>query len=53
MLIWPGTYLAARRMLNWRIPVAVLASVALLGWGLHQLAPAEYPPRVSCCAPEG
>lgn len=44
LILAGGLYLAARRMLNWRIPVAVLASVALLGWGLHQLAPAEYPP---------
>jgi electron transport complex protein RnfD len=44
LILVGGIYLAARRMLNWRIPAAVLATVALLGWGFHQLAPADYPP---------
>lgn len=38
-----GAYLAWRRYLDWRIPVAVLGSVALVGWGLHAWLPAIYP----------
>ena len=44
LILAGGVYLAARRMLNWRIPVAILATVALVSEGFHQLAPAEYPP---------
>ena len=29
---------------NWRIPAAILATVAGLGWGFHLLSPADYPP---------
>ncbi len=31
-------------MLNWRIPAAILVSVALLSWGAHGLSPQDYPP---------
>jgi electron transport complex protein RnfD len=44
LILAGGIYLAARRMLNWRIPAAILATVALLSGGLHTLSPAEYPP---------
>jgi len=44
LILAGGLYLAARRMLNWRIPAAILASVALLSGGLHALSPADYPP---------
>jgi electron transport complex protein RnfD len=44
LILAGGLYLAARRMLNWRIPAAVFATVAVLGWGFHALAPADYPP---------
>lgn len=37
-----GVYLASRRMLNWRIPVAILATVALLTAGLQLLDPARF-----------
>ena len=44
LILAGGLYLAARRMLNWRIPAAILATVAGLSWGFHLLAPADYPP---------
>lgn len=44
LILAGGLYLAARGMLNWRIPAAIFATVALLGWGFNQLAPADYPP---------
>ncbi len=44
LILAGGLYLAARRMLNWRIPAAILASVALLGGVLHTISPADYPP---------
>lgn len=44
LLIAGGLYLAARKMLNWRIPVAILATVYLLSALAHALAPNDYPP---------
>ncbi|MCB1854898.1 MAG: RnfABCDGE type electron transport complex subunit D [Pseudomonadales bacterium] len=44
LILAGGVYLAARRMLNWRIPAAILATVALLAWGLHAVDPGRYPP---------
>ncbi len=38
-----GVYLALRGHLNWRIPVAVLGTTALLTLPLHLLDPARYP----------
>ena len=38
-----GAYLALRGMLNWRIPAAILLTVALFTGIVHQLAPQEYP----------
>ncbi len=43
LILLGGTYLAARRMLNWRIPVAIFATVAALSGALHLLDPARYP----------
>lgn len=38
-----GLYLAARRFLDWRIPVAVLGSAALVAWAFQLVDPARYP----------
>ena len=38
-----GAYLALRGMLNWRIPAAILLTVALFSGIVHTLAPQEYP----------
>ncbi len=42
LILLGGVYLAARRMMNWRIPVAILGTVALLSAGLHALDPDRY-----------
>jgi len=39
-----GLYLAARRMLNWRIPAAILLTVAAFSSCFHLLDPLTYPP---------
>lgn len=38
-----GGYLAARRFLDWRIPVAVLASAAIVAFAFQLYDPARYP----------
>lgn len=38
-----GVYLAARHMLDWRIPAAILTTVAVLTGGLHLWQPEAYP----------
>lgn len=47
-----GAFLAWKRYLNWRIPVAVLATVAALSAILHLLDP-SLPMRSSCSSPAG
>jgi len=42
LILLGGAYLVARNMMSWRIPVAILASVALLSGGLHGLDPEAY-----------
>jgi len=44
LILAGGAYLAARRMMNWRIPVAIFATVATLSWVFHQVTPEVYPP---------
>ena len=38
-----GAYLALRRFLDWRIPVAVLGSAGAAAWLLHAVNPGHYP----------
>jgi len=38
-----GAYLAARRFMDWRIPVAILGSAAITAWLLYAIEPAHYP----------
>ena len=38
-----GLYLAVRKFLDWRIPVAVLGSAALTAWAFQLYDPARYP----------
>lgn len=38
-----GLYLAARKFLDWRIPVSVLGSAVLIAWVFHLAVPARYP----------
>jgi electron transport complex protein RnfD len=44
LILAGGIYLAARRMLNWRIPAAILLTVAALSWLGHWFDPQRYPP---------
>lgn len=44
LILLAGAWLAARRTFDWRIPVAVLLSVAILSGGLYFSAPGRYPP---------
>ena len=43
LILAGGTYLAARRMLEWRIPVSILATVAAWAAIMHAVAPDRYP----------
>ncbi|MCB0586289.1 MAG: RnfABCDGE type electron transport complex subunit D, partial [Phaeodactylibacter sp.] len=43
LLLLAGLYLAFRRIINWRIPVAILATVALFSSIVYLLAPDRYP----------
>ncbi len=42
LILLGGAYLVARRMMNWRIPVAILFTVALLSGLLHLAEPERY-----------
>ena len=43
LILLCGLYLAARKFLDWRIPVAVLGSAALMAWAFHFAQPARFP----------
>jgi len=43
LILAGGVYLALRRMLDWRIPVAILGSVALISTILHGWRPETFP----------
>jgi len=43
LILLCGVYLAARKFLDWRIPVAVLGSAALTAWAFQVYNPAHYP----------
>lgn len=42
LILLGGAWLALRRMLNWRIPVAILATVAAFSGVLHAIDPKHY-----------
>ena len=44
LILVGGIYLAVRRMMNWRIPAAIFATVALLSALFHGIDPEVYPP---------
>ncbi|MEO1245315.1 MAG: RnfABCDGE type electron transport complex subunit D [Pseudomonadota bacterium] len=46
LILAGGLYLALRRMMNWRIPLAILATVFALSGVMHLVAPADYPDPV-------
>lgn len=43
LILLCGVYLAVRKFMDWRIPVAVLASAALTAWLFQLYNPAHYP----------
>jgi electron transport complex protein RnfD len=43
LILLCGAYLAARRFMDWRIPVAILGSAALTAWVLYAIDPSHYP----------
>lgn len=43
LILLCGAYLAARKFMDWRIPVAVLASAALTAWIFQLYNPMHYP----------
>jgi len=43
LILAGGVYLVARNMMNWRIPVSILLTVALVTWVFMQIDPAVYP----------
>ena len=43
LILLGGLYLASRKFMDWRIPVAVLGSAALLAWAFHLYDPSRYP----------
>jgi electron transport complex protein RnfD len=43
LILLCGLYLAARKFLDWRIPVAVLGSAVLMAWAFHFAQPARFP----------
>ncbi|MCR9017501.1 RnfABCDGE type electron transport complex subunit D [Aquiflexum gelatinilyticum] len=43
LIILGGIYLAVRKMMNWRIPVAILTTVFVLSWILHIIDNQVYP----------
>jgi electron transport complex protein RnfD len=43
LILLCGLYLAARKFLDWRIPVAVMLSAALMAWAFHFAQPARFP----------
>ena len=44
LILAGGAYLAARKMMNWRIPAAIFATVAVFSWIFHSIDPLVYPP---------
>lgn len=46
LILLGGLYLVIRKFMNWRIPVAILASVAVFSGVLHWLDPVQYPSPV-------
>jgi len=43
LILLGGAYLVARNMMNWRIPVSILTTVAVITWAFMLYDPAIYP----------
>ncbi len=53
LLLLGGLYLAIRRMIDWRVPAALLGSVAVLSAVLHGLDPDRHPAALTALASGG
>ncbi|MDH3511235.1 MAG: RnfABCDGE type electron transport complex subunit D [Gammaproteobacteria bacterium] len=43
LILLGGIYLVARNMMNWRIPVSIFATVAVITWGFNLYNPEVFP----------
>lgn len=43
LILVGGAYLVARNMMNWRIPISIFATVALITWAFNLFDPGSYP----------
>lgn len=43
LILLGGLYLIARRMMNWRIPMSIFATVAVISWAFMLYDPVSYP----------
>ncbi len=43
LILLGGAYLVLRHMMNWRIPISIFLTVALITWALRMYDPATYP----------
>jgi electron transport complex protein RnfD len=43
LILLGGIYLVARNMMNWRIPVSIFATVAIITWGFNLYNPEVFP----------
>jgi electron transport complex protein RnfD len=43
LILLGGAYLVARKMMNWRIPMSIFATVAVMTWACMLYDPARYP----------
>ena len=43
LILIGGAYLVARKFMNWRIPISIFATVALITWGFNAYDPQLFP----------
>jgi electron transport complex protein RnfD len=43
LILLGGVYLIARKMMNWRIPISIFATVAAIAWLFNQYDPVQFP----------
>jgi electron transport complex protein RnfD len=43
LILLGGVYLVVRKMMNWRIPISIFATVAVITWGFNLYDPVAFP----------
>jgi len=43
LILLGGAYLVIRKVMNWRIPISIFVTVAVISWAFHRYDPATYP----------